>query len=67
MPAYVVRRYNAFGGAEGTVLPGCSGLVPATSCVENNVPIGAWKYTVTPAAGAWRGAQSAQSAQVLVL
>lgn len=67
VPAYVVRRFNAIGGAEGTVLSACSGLVTATTCTENNVPIGTWKYTVTPAAGAWRGTQSGQSAPVLVL
>jgi hypothetical protein len=67
VPAYVVRRFNAIGGAEGTVLANCAGLVAATTCVENNVPVGSWKYTVTPAAGAWRGTQSAQSASVLVL
>jgi hypothetical protein len=67
VPAYVVRRFNALTSTEGTVLTACSGLVAGTTCTENNVPTGSWKYTVTPAAGNWRGTQSGQSASVLVL
>jgi hypothetical protein len=67
VPAYVVRRFNALGGAESAVLTACSGLVAATTCTENNVPTGSWKYTITPAAGAWRGTQSAQSSSILVI
>jgi hypothetical protein len=67
VPAYVVRRFNAIEGAEATVLPACSGLVAATTCTENSVPTGSWKYTITPAAGSWRGTQSAQSPSILVL
>jgi hypothetical protein len=67
VPAYVVRRFNAVTSAESTVLATCSGLIASTTCTENNVPTGSWKYTVTPAAGNWRGTQSVQSASVLVL
>jgi hypothetical protein len=67
VPAYVIRRYNGLTGTEATVGNGCSGLVSATSCVESGVTPGTWKYTVTPAAGAWRGGQSAQSASILVI
>jgi hypothetical protein len=67
VPAYVVRRFNAIGGAESAVLSACSGLVAATTCTENSVPTGSWKYTITPAAGSWRGTQSAQSASILVI
>jgi hypothetical protein len=67
VPAYVVRRFNAVTSAESTVLAACSGLVAALTCTENNVPTGSWKYTVTPAAGSWRGTQSGQSASVLVV
>jgi hypothetical protein len=67
VPAYVVRRYSAIGGAESAVLSACSGLVAATTCTESGVPAGSWTYTITPAAGAWRGMQSAQSASILVL
>lgn len=66
VPGYVVRRFNSVTQAEATVLPACAGIVSGTSCIESSVPIGSWKYTVTPAAGTWRGTQSAQSAAVLV-
>jgi hypothetical protein len=66
VPGYVVRRFDSLTQAEATVLPACSGIVSGTSCVESGVPVGSWTYTVTPAAGTWRGAQSAQSAAVVV-
>jgi hypothetical protein len=66
VPGYVVRRFNSVTQAEATVLSACSGIVSGTSCVESGVPVGSWRYTVTPAAGTWRGAQSAQSAAVVV-
>lgn len=67
VPSYVVRRFNSLTSAEATVLANCAGLVSATTCTENGVAIGTWRYTVTPAVGVWRGAQSAQSAAVTVL
>jgi hypothetical protein len=67
VPSYVIRRFNAVTGTEAAVGGGCSGLVSATSCSEAGVTPGSWKYTVTPAAGAWRGGQSAQSASILVV
>lgn len=67
VPSYVIRRFNALTGTEATVGNGCSGLVSATSCVESGVMPGSWTYTVTPAAGAWRGGQSAQSSAILVV
>lgn len=66
VPGYLVRRFNSVGGAEATVLASCAGVVTGTSCTESGVPLGSWRYTVTPAAGAWRGTQSAQSAAILV-
>jgi hypothetical protein len=66
IPSYAIRRFNALTSAEATVLSACSGIVTGTTCTENGVALGSWKYTVTPAAGAWRGAQSAQSAAILV-
>ena len=66
VPGYVVRRFNSVTQAEATVLSACAGIVSGTSCTESGVPIGSWKYGVTPAAGTWRGGQSAQSAAVVV-
>ncbi len=64
---YVVRRYHGITGAEGAVLANCAGIVTGLSCTENGVSVGTWKYTITPAHGSWRGAQSAQSSAILVL
>lgn len=66
VPSYVVKRYDATLGTAQTVGAGCSGLVSATSCVEAGVPLGHWKYSITPAAGTWRGTEGAQSAAVVV-
>jgi hypothetical protein len=66
VPGYVIRRFNNLSQAEATILPACAGIVAGTSCTESGVPIGTWRYTVTPAAGTWRGAESAQSAAVIV-
>jgi hypothetical protein len=67
VPSYVVKRYDAVTNVLQTTLAACSGNVNGTSCVEHSVPTGTWKYTVTPAAGSWRGTESAQSATVVVL
>ena len=67
VPSYIVKRYDALTNALQTTLAACSGNVGATSCVEHGVPTGNWKYTVTPAAGVWRGTESAKSATVVVL
>jgi hypothetical protein len=66
VPGYVVRRFESVTQVEATVLSACDGVVSATNCTENGVPIGSWVYTVTPAAGSWRGAQSGQSTAVVV-
>ena len=67
VPAYIVKRSVALTNALQTTLPACAGNVGATSCVEHSVPTGSWKYTVTPAAGVWRGTESAKSTTVVVL
>jgi hypothetical protein len=63
---YVVKRYPAGGGAAVTPAANCSGTIAGTSCTENGVPVGSWKYSVTPVAGAWSGAESPLSAAVSV-
>jgi hypothetical protein len=67
VPSYIVKRYDALTNALQTTLAACSGNVGGTSCVEHTVPTGSWKYTVTPAAGVWRGTESPKSATVVVL
>jgi hypothetical protein len=67
VPQYVIKRYNAITNALQATLANCNGLVGATTCTENSVPIGTWKYSVTPAAGAWRGIEGAKSATITVL
>ena len=64
VPGYVVRRYNASTGALQAVGANCSGVIAALSCTESNVAAGSWQYTITPAAGSWRGSESAKSATV---
>jgi hypothetical protein len=63
---YIVRSYASPAGTPRTVGAACAGVVAATSCVETGVTPGRWTYTVTPAQGAWRGAESARSTVVLV-
>jgi hypothetical protein len=62
---YVVKRYDLLGNPQ-TVGAACGGVVSGTSCTENSVPVGTWQYTVTPAQGTWRGAQSVPSLPVVV-
>ncbi len=62
--AYTVRRYNTSSVAQ-TILDACV-TVTATSCVEHNVPVGTWKYSVQARMGSWTGTESAQSAAITV-
>jgi hypothetical protein len=62
---YEVRRYST-GGVVQAIGAGCSGTITGLSCVETDVPPGAWRYSVTPRQGAWSGAESAQSTAVVV-
>jgi hypothetical protein len=66
VPSYAVRRYNATTGVLQTIGATCNTTVAALTCTENNTPTGSWKYTVTPAAGNWRGSESAKSTPVTV-
>ncbi len=63
---YRIRRYNAITGVAETVLAGCAGTVLGTSCIEQSVPLGAWRYTVTPVDGLWTGGESGASTTVVV-
>ena len=67
VPAYIVKRYDAVTDVLQTTLASCSGLVASTTCTENSVPTGTWKYSITPAAGAWRGIEGAKSTTITVL
>jgi hypothetical protein len=65
VPSYVVKRYDALGNLQ-TVGAACAGLVTGTTCTESGVPAGTWMYSITPAAGSWRGVEGPQSDAVVV-
>lgn len=62
---YLVKRYDA-SGAVRAVGAECAEVVVALSCVEQLVPGGEWRYTVTPVLQGWWGAESAVSAAVTI-
>ncbi len=41
-----------------------SGATATLSCLESAVPIGSWRYTVTPQLNSWTGAESTKSISV---
>lgn len=61
---YVVRRYSTANVLQ-TVLNDCI-TVTTTSCVEHNVPVGTWRYTVQARLGSWDGPESAASSSITV-
>ncbi len=63
---YQLSRFSAVNGAPATVGAGCSGVVTATSCIEQSVPAGSWVYAETPVQGNWTGGRSPDSAPVAV-
>jgi hypothetical protein len=67
VPGYIVRRYNATTGTLQTIGANCSHVIATTTCTENNTPTGLWQYSVTPAAGNWRGGESGRSATAAVI
>jgi len=63
---YVINRYSATTGVPATVGAGCSGIVSSTTCTELSVQPGTWVYTETPVQLTWTGAQSPDSAPIVV-
>lgn len=64
---YTVSRYDATTLVAQPIQTSCTGTITATSCVENGVSPGSWKYTVTPAIGTnWRGPETVKSSSVIV-
>ncbi len=62
--AYTVRRFDTSNVAQ-TILDACV-TVTTTTCVEHNVPIGTWKYSVRALMGSWTGAESTQGSAITV-
>jgi hypothetical protein len=62
---YVVKRYDTSNNLQ-TIGTACTGTIAGLTCIENAVPAGGWKYTVTPAQASWRGTESAKSATATV-
>ena len=59
---YIVQRFAATSLVVQTVLSHCDATVSGTSCTENDVPDGQWRYSVTPLIGTyWTGPPSAKS------
>ena len=64
---YLVHRFDAATLNQVSISAGCAGTVTTTSCTENNVPDGQWRYSVTPTLGTyWMGAESSKSDVVTV-
>lgn len=63
---YVVTRYDGVTNTAQTMLSNCNGIVTGTSCTEQGVPAGNWRYTVTPVHQNWAGPASSLSAAVTV-
>lgn len=65
---YAIKRYPTAGGASVTPNTTCdttiSGVTATLSCLESAVPIGSWRYTVTPQLNSWTGAESTMSVSV---
>lgn len=59
---YVVKRYDSLGTPQlvGGTCAGSGGVVAGTSCDDTGLlPLQTLRYTLTPAAGAWRGTEGA--------
>jgi hypothetical protein len=58
---YLIKRYTSAGVFAANA---CGGTVITTLTCTDSASKGTWKYTVTPATGNWRGAESALSAAI---
>jgi hypothetical protein len=58
---YLIKRYTSAGVFSANA---CGGTVITTLNCTDSASKGTWKYTVTPATGNWRGAESALSAGI---
>jgi hypothetical protein len=58
---YLIKRYTSAGVFSANA---CGGTVVTTLTCTDSASKGTWKYTVTPATGNWRGAESALSAAI---
>jgi hypothetical protein len=57
---YVVKRYDSLGTPQtvGGTCAGTGGVVTGTTCQDTGLlPLQSLQYTLTPAAGAWRGTE----------
>lgn len=63
--SYLVKRYDTNGAAQA-IGAGCSAAVAALTCTEQAVPVGPWRYSVTPLNNNWRGAESGKSPAVTI-
>lgn len=63
---YLIRRYDGLSGAAGAIGGTCAGLVAATPCTDSAVPLGTWRYSVTPRHHGWTGAEGARSITVAI-
>jgi hypothetical protein len=63
---YVVKRYDAVSGVAAAVAGTCAGVVAGTTCTDTPVPLGTWRYSITPAQHAWTGVEGPRSLTVAV-
>lgn len=63
---YRLARYPST-GTTAQSMTSCTGVIAALSCTETSVPVGSWRYTVTPVQGSWTGVASGYSATVVVV
>ncbi len=63
---YRVTRYDVATNTPQTMLSNCNGTVTGTTCTEQGVPGGNWRYSVTPVHQNWIGSPGSLSTAVTV-